>query len=541
LLLTKSEKAYELLKQQLEDIFPSYIQIYRDNSRFVREDFDLVIATYHHEKLSQFPTEKRVLTKRTIHVSDIERLLQLPSSTISYVASNTFEASIDSIEMLNGFGIPVKMLPYPKSETDIDEEITTVITFDRKSIQADRFLTVVEIGKRPIDFSTIIEIAFKLKLPIHTQNVYKAINLNEIVQRKTHTPGFKAKYTFSDIMGSAEVMKDVMHKAARFGQFDYPILISGENGTGKELFAHAIHQISNRKYQPFVPINFAGLPESLAESELFGYEEGAFTGAKKGGKPGLFELANNGTIFLDEIGDASLGIQSSLLRVLQENQILRVGGTRLIPINVRIIAATNKDLKKLVQMGGFREDLYHRLHVLPLQIPSLKERKEDIIPLMESFFEEPIVMEQRVKELFCNYEWPGNVRELKNIVSYLSAVIEGKNVYLKDLPPNFLTEKYKDKSLIHQLESEGNLQEFLIILSYLHLAEQKNWKTGRTAIETYFKKEKITPLTAEQIKGRMAILRKYQLIEVGSTKQGSWITAAGVRALQTIQETIRLN
>ncbi|MHC0036970.1 sigma-54 interaction domain-containing protein [Pseudoneobacillus sp. C159] len=536
--MTKSEKAYLLLKQQLEDIFPRFIQIDMDTANPKQNHYDLVVATYQHEKLAAFPKEKVVITKRTIHVSDIERLLQLPSTSVCYVASNTYEASLESIEMLNGFGVGVKMFPYPHNEAEISEEITTVITFDRKVIHPERFLTVVEIGKRPIDFSTMIEISFKLKLPIHTQNVYKAIHLNEIVQRKNHDHDFKAKYMFSDIIGSTAVMKDVMKKAARFGSFDHPILIFGENGTGKELFAHSIHQVSNRRNQPFVPINFAGLPESLAESELFGYEDGAFTGAKKGGKPGLFQLAHNGTIFLDEIGDASLGIQAALLRVLQESQILRVGGTRLIPINVRIIAATNKDLVKLVEMGSFREDLYHRLCVLPLHIPSLRERKEDIIPLMETFFEKPISLETRVRELLYTYPWPGNVRELKNTVSYLTSNCEDTTIAVRDLPQKFLHDDVKEKSFIDYLETEGNLKEFFTILSYLQTAGQKNWKTGRTTMENYFKIEKSTPLTAQQIKSRMAILKKYHLVEIGSTRQGSWITAAGLEALKIIKNKL---
>ncbi|WDC84728.1 sigma 54-interacting transcriptional regulator [Caloramator sp. mosi_1] len=190
------------------------------------------------------------------------------------------------------------------------------------------------------------------------------------------------------IITNSPKMKECINIAKKIAKSDYTVLINGESGTGKEMIAQSIHNYSNRSIYPFVAVNCAALPENLLESELFGYEKGAFTGALKEGKIGLFEIANNGTIFLDEIGDMPLKLQTRLLRVLQEKQIMRVGSDNIINVNVRVIAATNKDLKKLVDEGLFREDLYYRINVLPISLPPLRERKEDIMPLLESFLKE---------------------------------------------------------------------------------------------------------------------------------------------------------
>ena len=210
-------------------------------------------------------------------------------------------------------------------------------------------------------------------------------------------------------------------KAELFAQSESNVLIYGRTGTGKELFAQGIHNASRRAQGPFVAINCAALPENLLESELFGYEEGAFTGARKGGKQGLFELAHGGTIFLDEISEISAGVQARLLRVLEEREVMRLGGESVIPVDVRVVAATNRDLNTLVQQGQFREDLFFRLYVLELRLPTLAERVEDIPLLMERFLLENKVMLElaEIKQiahhhLLTTYSWPGNVRELKN-------------------------------------------------------------------------------------------------------------------------------
>ena len=219
------------------------------------------------------------------------------------------------------------------------------------------------------------------------------------------------------------------------------ILITGENGTGKELVARTIHQLSSRVDYPLITVNCAAIPEELIESELFGHEKGAFSGetSKKRGK---FELANNGTIFLDEIGDMSLKTQAKILRVLQDQQFQRVGGDRILSVNVRVIAASNKDLEEEIEKGNFREDLYYRLNVIPVEVTPLRERSEDIPLLVETFLDECAKQNRSTKKtmtketikLLCAYSWPGNVRELKNLVERLTIMVEEDIIEPLDLP-----------------------------------------------------------------------------------------------------------
>lgn len=258
---------------------------------------------------------------------------------------------------------------------------------------------------------------------IHDVSEIKKLT-NELTKARQMIRTLEAKYTFEDIIGQSKEMRLSIDQAKLAAKTPATILLRGESGTGKELFAHAIHHESDRRFYKFIRVNCAALSESLLESELFGYEEGAFSGAKQGGKRGLFEEANQGSIFLDEIGELSISTQAKLLRVLQENEIIRVGGTKPIPINVRIIAATNVHLEKAITEGAFREDLYHRLNRMPIYIPPLKARKEDIRPLCIRLIEKinqdygrnvTGITEAALQKLL-HYDWPGNVRELENIL-----------------------------------------------------------------------------------------------------------------------------
>ncbi|MDL2293891.1 sigma 54-interacting transcriptional regulator [Ruminococcaceae bacterium OttesenSCG-928-D13] len=241
------------------------------------------------------------------------------------------------------------------------------------------------------------------------------VNLNQQLKKR----GLYAKHNFEDITHASAVMGQCISVAKRVAPSDYTILVRGESGTGKELLAQSIHNYSLRKNAPFVAINCAALPESLLESELFGYAPGAFTGAQKNGKVGLFEHAQHGTIFLDEIGDISTNLQPRLLRVIQERQIMKVGSDKIIDVDVRIIAATNVDLEGRIAEGKFRVDLFHRLNVIALNIAPLRERREDILPLLERFlgriYGSITPAEQRV---LMAYDWPGNVREVENVAAY---------------------------------------------------------------------------------------------------------------------------
>lgn len=265
--------------------------------------------------------------------------------------------------------------------------------------------------------------------------------VNKLVRR------LQARWSFDDIVADSAVMQQAVEQARRAAETPATVLLRGESGTGKELFAHAIHNASSRKNGQFLRVNCAALADTLLESELFGYVEGAFTGAKKGGRRGLFEAAAGGTIFLDEIGEISLGLQTKLLRVLQEKEIVRVGEARPIPVNVRIIAATNARLEEMIARGAFREDLYYRLNVVPIVIPPLRHRKEDIPRLATQVIERlnreyGRAVEQIDPEAMARllaYHWPGNVRELENILGralitmpFAEKVIRPS--YLPDLP-----------------------------------------------------------------------------------------------------------
>ena len=252
----------------------------------------------------------------------------------------------------------------------------------------------------------------------------------------------KSKYYFHDLIGSSHPFLAVKKLAERISASNSSVLLIGESGTGKELFAHAIHNHSLRSSLPFVAINCASIPEHLLESELFGYEDGAFTGAKKGGKKGQFELAHNGTLFLDEIGDMPLSMQSKLLRVLQEKEVQRVGGQNSIPVDVRIIAATHRDLEKMVEEGKFRRDLYYRLNVIKIEIPPLNKRKEDIKlismsllkKLERKFFRTGIELSKEVEQRLMEHSWPGNIRELENVLERAINVLDGQTIEVFHLP-----------------------------------------------------------------------------------------------------------
>ena len=253
--------------------------------------------------------------------------------------------------------------------------------------------------------------------------------------------GHVARYHFEDIMGESPAIRAAIHQARRFAHVDSNILLMGETGTGKELFAQSIHNESERVTSPFVAVNCAAIPENLMESEFFGYESGAFTGANKAGKPGLFEAAHEGTIFLDEVSEIPLALQSRLLRVIQEREIRRVGANRVIPINVRIICATNRDLQDMIRQGRFREDLYYRLKVLSIQLPPLRKRENDMALIMQhylayyarKFGKGPIVLSPEAASAIAQYNWPGNIREIRNISEQLAVLCENDLVTSKDI------------------------------------------------------------------------------------------------------------
>ncbi|SDZ09847.1 PAS domain S-box-containing protein [Proteiniborus ethanoligenes] len=281
----------------------------------------------------------------------------------------------------------------------------------------------------------------------------------ELKEAKQIIRKLEAKYTFDDIVGYNKLIIAAIEKAKIAADTPATVILRGESGTGKELFAHAIHNLSKRKFNQFVRVNCAALSENLLESELFGYEEGAFTGARKGGKIGLFEQASGGTIFLDEIGDISLSTQIKLLRVLQEKEVVRVGGTKPISIDVRIIAATNMNLEEAIKDGRFREDLYYRINVIPIVIPALRQRKDDINILVHHFINifnqeygrSILDISDSAIEALKGYDWPGNVRELENIIgrSIINMTHNENIIQVAHLPK--LNSRYEGDN--HELDS----------------------------------------------------------------------------------------
>lgn len=281
------------------------------------------------------------------------------------------------------------------------------------------------------------------------QSIISKIRPSSVVNVSSLPDEVKAKYSFDSIITRSSLLKHFKKRAQSFAKTNLPVLITGESGVGKELFAHAIHYSSPRGHKPFVSINCAAIPDTLLESELFGYEAGAFTGANKKGKQGKFELADGGTIFLDEIGDLPPAMQSKLLRVLQEHQIEKIGSPHSLEVDVRIITATNIDLLDKINSKEFRSDLYYRINVLNLNIPSLKERREDI-PLLIEHFKSDYYMQHGVYKTFSkdvlsilkSYDWPGNIRELKNIVYRLVVLAEEEEITRELVPKNIMATQH---------------------------------------------------------------------------------------------------
>ncbi|QRG68022.1 sigma 54-interacting transcriptional regulator [Brevibacillus choshinensis] len=352
----------------------------------------------------------------------------------------------------------------------------------------------------------------------------------QLVQR-----GHTATYSFADIKGKSGPIQKAMEISKKMAKNNQTILLLGENGTGKELFAHAIHQHSLRKNGPFVAINCASLPENLLESELFGYEEGAFTGARKGGKPGLFEQADGGTIFLDEIGDISSAIQVKLLRVLQEKQVIRVGGTGILSVDCRVIAATNRDLEAAVEQGQFREDLFYRLAVLPIEIPSLRERISDLPLLIEDHLTSQGVRKTwsaDVMELLISHDWPGNIRELKNVVDYALAVSEKPVITIDDLPKR-LTDRLAQKSLGAASAFRGTDERDVDLLLCLYQFYVTNRPVGRYQL-AHAPALRSKGWTESALRGKLKQLEERGLVRSGTTRQGTTITPDGIDMLRSL-------
>lgn len=364
------------------------------------------------------------------------------------------------------------------------------------------------------------------------KDVTEVIQIENTLKRQLEKKGYVTKHDFSHIHGNSREIKECIEKARIISKLDKDVLIIGESGTGKELFAQSIHNASPRKNYPFIGINCAALPSTLLESELFGYADGTFTGGKKGGKVGLFELANNGTLFLDEIGDMTLEIQAKILRVLEEKEFIKLGSGEVISLNVRIIAATNRDLKCLIKEGKFRLDLYYRLNTLMLKIPPLRKRKDDILFLINMFLEKEhnsfITIDKDVINFMVDYSWEGNVRELKNCIDYMVNISDG-NIKMKHLPEYILddfdnNECYIEKDIFYFL----NNYEQKIVMSLLDRIA--NSGGGRRSIYKQLKQE-YENLSEYKLRRFIKLLMENDLIQAETGRSGMKLTDAGRKFL----------
>ncbi len=351
--------------------------------------------------------------------------------------------------------------------------------------------------------------------------------------------GHYAKYSFENIIGDSSLLVETKNVALKLSKSDLTVLIEGESGTGKELFASAIHNSSNRKYGPFLALNFSALPDELIESELFGYEEGAFTGAKKGGKIGLFELADGGTIFLDEVGDVSPKLQTKLLRVLQEKEIMPIGGSAIKRVDVRIIAATNKNLKNMVLEKQFRADLYYRLKIGYVNIPPLRDRLGDIDKLAEYFVKNETASDIKISSSVINefkkFKWYGNVRELESTIKYMLAVRTGNKLTISDFPDSkFFEEEINENTYdAHYSIKNDNLNsEMYNILNIVRMLKDQNLVAGRVKIAEKLNDEGCC-LTQSQIRTRLNALEREGYIFKKRGKQGTILTDKGMRYLES--------
>lgn len=398
----------------------------------------------------------------------------------------------------SAFSVPPELLELLENEKEIFKKL---ITIDDVNYMMDK--VNITAGEQYMGYFVTLQ----------DEKVLKDIEIS--FNKNLREKGLYAKHTFNDIWHVSDSMERNIEKAKKAAATEYTILIGGESGTGKELFAQAIHNYSNRKNMPFIGVNCAAISESLLESELFGYEEGAFTGARKKGKLGYFEQANKGTIFLDEIGDISPRLQLGLLRVLQEKQIMKIGSDRVVDVDVRIIAATNKNLLDAVERGDFRRDLYYRLNAIAITLPPLRRRREDIPLIFQKFMGKDYdKLSDKEKDAVLHYDWPGNIRELENCALYYKTLGE---------LPGQLAVSTDDKDLTKGLD-EADIQT-----SILRLIDEKNeigHGLGRTALLQLLLQSDIRVSDAA-LRKVLSEMEKNGYVKIGKGRQGTSITLKG--------------
>jgi len=381
--------------------------------------------------------------------------VEVVENTRMHITAKTGKPEINQVQWIKGQNMVVQRIP-------IKKEGKVIAVFGQVM-----FKDVRDVGKLAKNLSLL-----ESKVKLYEKEL---INLRS------------TKYTFDSIIGRSKTIRSLKKEALIASTNQFPVLISGESGTGKELFAQAIHHASPRKLYPFVRINCAAIPKDLLESELFGYEKGAFTGARTGGKPGKFELAQKGTIFLDEVGDLPLEMQPKLLRVLEEKEFERVGGNKLIRSDFRLIAATNQNLEEMLGDGRFRKDLFYRLNVIPIHITPLRKRRSDIVPiaqhLLQNLVQEATLAETRLDkstvDVLKKFDWPGNVRELSNVLERSLSSLDGDIIEIKDLP--FYLTRGRQQSIKTNQSSIREAQAKAEKEAILYALEETNYNKAKAS------------------------------------------------------------
>lgn len=508
----------------------------------------------------------------TFHLETLEKLWKLPKDKNVLFVNLTEVMAREAIAQLNALGVNhLHFIPYRQGMA-LADDVDFIVTPAEMRYVPETDKPVIDIGQRPCSYSMMIEIALRLGLE-HLLETETFANYEKSVVSKHYSfdrmfsiarrqesqfhilmeilneglVGINetgeifacnkkacqiARVSEKLVIGSSSVLCKTKEMLRRMAATESPVLIVGETGTGKELMAHSVHRASARADGPFIAINVAAMPENLLESELFGYEDGAFTGARKGGKPGLFEFAHQGTLFLDEVEGMSASMQVKLLRVLQEREVMRVGGSSIVKVDVRVVAATNEFLEEKVEEGSFRRDLYYRLNALTVVLPPLRERGDDMFLLLEHFRDKiggDFELAAETRKFLRAYAWPGNIRELHNAAEYFNYI--GKPVIeLEDLPPT-MTKKLSrnttsNDSAMSLHKEPDSLRGF--ILEQIFLAEQNGGSTGREAL-LQAAKQKGFLVSQKKIRDLLRQMEEEGLIIRGQGRSGSRLTSSGLK------------
>jgi len=667
-LLSLTANTAAAIQKQLKEVFDDMVDIKSVCFGELPSDTEisdtLAVITSHaiEDEVLKYikPGTKTIIADRFVNIEAVSKLYEVPEGSSVLVVNKLYDTANQAIEQLISAGIThLRFYPYYPGMEEWNRDCKCVVTFGEKQLVPEGAFKIIDLGIRPIDINTCIEISMELdiyekvkhtltsvffrpslRLLYHysqeysknlflTEKLQQLLNIfksgivlldrdgkisfynhraEQLLQIKNnssshikrvldksktsgkdffvsidgknyhieidsnsfkedfgtiiviedikniekieksyryslHERGLTAKYTFNNIFYESKIMEQLIMKARQFAKSNSTILIEGESGTGKELIAQAIHNASGRSGEAFVAVNFAALTENLCESELFGYEDGAFTGAKKGGNKGLFAMAHKGTIFLDEIGDATINIQKKVLRAIQERQILPVGGSQVIPLDIRIIAATNRDLQVMVNEGLFRQDLYYRLSVLPLRLPALRERTEDIFPLFISILKKMygIRLEHfpnSIREELERYKWPGNVRELRNVAEYMANFVqldmdwEGEllSIIRSKIDKTMTANDTQAEAAIRRLEEHSQILNFISILKAL---DSPPFKWTRKRLYEMLKDSRVS-MSESQIKRHLLILKKLDLVQA-TTGAGTYIKESGLAVINQFE------